>query len=188
MSQWSPTCPWWPRRGRLLQLTPYYRSQAWLGLVGNPANAAVAPIPQLPASTCGTSTDSSGALNLFFSLQPANTTITAPAGSCWNVDNTVTIQGRTGLTFNGNGSVFYQKNAPTDTNFSPLLQLWLEIPIPRSTTWPWWAGTTGRTATRATTESCSRSRQRRQLHRGLVRQHPGRLRLRQPSLRRGRNL
>ena len=96
------------------------------GLVFAAPAASASAGPVLPASTCGTTTDSTAALNGFFSSLAPNTTVTAPAGSCWNVDGTVTIQSKTGLTFDGNHSVFRQTSAPTDTNFSPILQLWLD--------------------------------------------------------------
>jgi hypothetical protein len=76
-----------------------------------------------PTSTCGTNTDSSAALQTWINSQPANSTLTMPAGSCWNVDGTVTIRGTTGLTINANGSTFLQATAPTTS--SPIVQLWL---------------------------------------------------------------
>ena len=76
-----------------------------------------------PTSTCGTNTDSTATLQTWINSQPDNSTLTMPAGACWNVDGTVTIRSTTGLTINANGSTFLQSTAPTTS--SPILQLWL---------------------------------------------------------------
>jgi hypothetical protein len=77
-----------------------------------------------PASTCGTNTDSTAALQTWINGQPANSTLTMPNDACWNVDGTVTVRSTTGLTINANGSTFLQATAPMTSN--PILQLWLD--------------------------------------------------------------
>ncbi len=47
-----------------------------------------------------------------------------PKGSCWNVEGSLTIQSKTGLTINANGSTLMQPTAPA-ASYSPILQLWL---------------------------------------------------------------
>ena len=100
----------------------------YLGLAA-PANAAIAPAPLPPASTCGTATDSTAALNSYLNAIPNNAqnngSITLPANSCWNVDGTVTLQSKSGITYDFNGSTFRQSTSPT-TGFQPILQLWLD--------------------------------------------------------------
>ena len=78
----------------------------------------------VPASTCGSSTDSTAALQTWIDSQPANSTLTMPEDACWNVDGTVTIESKTGLTINANGSTFKQLTAPTTA--APIVQLWLD--------------------------------------------------------------
>jgi Right handed beta helix region len=77
-----------------------------------------------PPSTCFTNTDSTATLQSWINSQPDNSTLTMPQGSCWNVEGSITIQNKTGLTINANGSTFFQATSPA-TSYSPILQLWL---------------------------------------------------------------
>ena len=78
----------------------------------------------VPASTCDTATDSTATLQTWINSQPATSTLTMPKDACWNVDGTITIESKTGLTINANGSTFIQENAPTTA--APILQLWID--------------------------------------------------------------
>jgi hypothetical protein len=97
------------------------------GVTYSSIEPAAAVTSSAPSSTCGTSTDSTATLQTWINSQPADTTLTMPAGSCWNVNGTITIQSKTALVIDGNGSTFMQAKAPAETG--PILQLWLDSAV-----------------------------------------------------------
>lgn len=78
-------------------------------------------VPSSVPSQCG-SGDSSEALSQFLATVPANTLVTFPENGCFVVNETVLVQGATGLTIDGNGSTFKQTASPA--NPAPLVELW----------------------------------------------------------------
>ena len=86
--------------------------------------AAAAQIVQLPASIpsdCG-SGDTTSALSAFLASLPANSTVTFPAEGCFIINETLLIQGTTGLVIDGNGATLKQTASPTSP--APIVGLW----------------------------------------------------------------
>ncbi len=79
------------------------------------------PLPASIPSNCGTA-DSTVALSAFFATVPANSTVTFPENGCFIINETLLLQGTTGLTIEGNGSTLKQTVSPT--NPAPLVELW----------------------------------------------------------------
>ena len=53
---------------------------------------------------------------------PANSTVTLPKNACYIINETLLLQGTTGLTIDGNGSTLEQTASPTSA--APLVELW----------------------------------------------------------------
>ncbi len=66
--------------------------------------------------------DSTTPLSNFLAKVPANATVTFPAGGCFIINETLLLQGTTGLTIEGNGSTLKQTASPT--NAAPIVELW----------------------------------------------------------------
>jgi hypothetical protein len=79
------------------------------------------PLPANIPSHCGTG-DSTNALSAFLATVPANSTVTFPENGCFIINETLLLQGTTGLTIEGNGSTLIQATSPT--NPAPLVELW----------------------------------------------------------------
>ena len=89
-----------------------------------PSGASVSP-PASVASDC--STDVTTALNAWLATVPSGSTIVLPVHGCYLVSNsatTLTLDGRTGLTFVGNGTTFEQTSYACGSNeLQPVLTL-----------------------------------------------------------------
>lgn len=68
-------------------------------------------VPSTIASDC--SVDVTSALLSWVSTVPNNSTLAFGSGKCYRIDGTVELRGRSGLTFEGNGSTFKSLNAMT---------------------------------------------------------------------------
>ena len=66
--------------------------------------------------------DSTSALTEFLAKLPADSTVTFPPDGCFVIDETLLLQGTTGLTIEGNGSTLKQTASPTNT--APIVELW----------------------------------------------------------------
>jgi hypothetical protein len=64
--------------------------------------------------TADCSTDVTSALLSWIRAVPNGTTLVFGAGACYRIEGTLDIRGRSGLTFEGNGSTFRSMNAPAD--------------------------------------------------------------------------
>jgi hypothetical protein len=78
-------------------------------------------LPASIASNCG-SGDSTTALSEFLAGVPANSTVTFPERGCFSINETLLLQGTTGLTIEGNGSTL--KQTASRTSPAPLVELW----------------------------------------------------------------
>jgi hypothetical protein len=66
--------------------------------------------------------DTTSALSEFLATVPANSTVTLPKNACYIINETLLLQGTTGLTIDGNGSTLEQTASPTSP--APLVELW----------------------------------------------------------------
>jgi hypothetical protein len=66
--------------------------------------------------------DSTTALSAFLAKVPSNSTVSFPAGGCFIINETLLLEGTTGLTIEGDGSTLKQTASPT--NAAPIVELW----------------------------------------------------------------
>ena len=78
-------------------------------------------LPASIASNCA-SGDTTTALSEFLATVPANSTVAFPENGCFTINDTLLLQGTTGLTIEGNGSTL--KQTASRTNTAPLVDLW----------------------------------------------------------------
>ena len=78
-------------------------------------------LPASIPSNCA-SGDTTSALSEFLATVPANSTVALPKTACFIINETLLLQGTTGLTIEGNGSTLEQTASPT--NPAPLVELW----------------------------------------------------------------
>jgi hypothetical protein len=78
-------------------------------------------LPTSIPSDCGHG-DNTNALSEYLARVPANSTVTFPTDGCFVINETLLLQGTTGLTIDGNGSTLKQTASPT--NAAPIVELW----------------------------------------------------------------